>query len=115
MDSPITSSGVPIHAKNVRDSSRPIAVSTAPDSTDTGTAVCTVSSMSPSRRAPMACATVTPAPTDRPMNRLMIRLVSAPVAPTAATDSCPQNQPTTIRSAELNSSCSTPVRTIGIV
>ena len=68
-----------------------------------------------SSRLPMAWATVTPAPTDRPINRLIIRLVMAPVAPTAATLMLPQNRPTITRSAALKSNCSTLVRIMGMV
>ena len=48
------------------------------------------------------------APTERPTNRLTIRLMSAEVEPTAASAVWPVYRPTTMMSAALNSSCKTP-------
>ena len=42
------------------------------------------------------------------MKRLMMRLVSEPVEPTAASASSPAKRPTTMTSAALNISCSMP-------
>ena len=81
--------------------------------TAVGSAVCTVRNTVSSSRLPMPWATATPAPTERPKNRLMIRLMMAPVEPTAATAMLPQYLPTTIRSAALNNSCNTLVSIMG--
>ena len=43
-----------------------------------------------------------------PTNRLIIRLISAPVEPTAAIASLPVKRPTTTMSAALNKSCKMP-------
>ena len=58
------------------------------------------------RPAPRSRATTTLVPTDSPTNRLIIRLISAVLEPTAARASLPANRPTTTTSAALNSSCS---------
>ena len=89
-DSPMTSSGVFIQARNVGDIRMPNTVSTAPPMSATGTQVCTALLQRSSSCAPRETATVTPTPTDSPMNRLTIRLMIAPVAPTAAMDRRPQ-------------------------
>ena len=47
------------------------------------------------------------------MNAPVRRLMSAEVAPTAASDVLPANLPTTITSAALNSSCRMPVSASG--
>ena len=48
------------------------------------------------------------APTEKPINRLTIRLMTALVEPTAARAVGPMNWPTTTMSAALNSSCKMP-------
>ena len=110
-----TVSGVPMSRRKVSEKDTPTTVSTAPLSRAVGRAVCTVQCTTWSSRLPRPWATVTPAPTDNPMKKFTIRLVMAPVAPTAATETLPQNRPTTIRSAALNSSCKRLVRMIGMV
>ena len=98
-----------------RASAMPTADSASPPMTAAGMAVWTVRRTFSASPAPMPCATMTPAPMDSPMNRLTIRFVTLPVAPTAATLRLPENCPTITRSAALNSSWSIPVRMIGIV
>lgn len=55
-----------------------------------GMEVWTASRTAASSRAPSPTATATPAPTESPMKSVMIRLLIAPVAPTAATEMEPQ-------------------------
>ena len=57
---------------------------------------------------PKSFATITLAPTERPTKRLIIRLMSELVAPTAPIESGPSNLETTIKSAALNNSCRIP-------
>ena len=83
-DRPMTSSGVCIQESSVREMSTPTTVRTAPPITATGMAVCTALLQRSSSWAPRDTATVTPTPTESPINRLMMRLMMAPVAPTAA-------------------------------
>ena len=54
------------------------------------------------------------APTEKPINRFVIRLISEPVEPTAANDCLPANCPTTTTSAALNNNCKTLERINGI-
>ncbi len=98
-----TDSGVSIIRRNGSEKVMPNTVSTTPLNRAVGMAVWTVQCTTWSSRLPRPWATPTPAPTERPMKKLIIRLVMAPVAPTAATLTLPQNRPTTIRSAALNS------------
>ena len=63
--------------------------------------VCTVSCTSRYLPAPVNCATSTLVPTERPMKRLTISVISDEVAPTAATASGFSNLPTTMTSAML--------------
>ena len=54
------------------------------------------------------------APTEKPINRLTIRLMTALVEPTAARAVGPTNWPTTMMSAALNKSCRIPDRARGM-
>ena len=63
--------------------------------------VCTVSCTSRYLLAPVNCATSTLVPTERPMKRLTISVISEEVAPTEATASGFSNFPTTMTSAML--------------
>ena len=110
-----TFSGVPIQRRKVPERDMPMTVRRTPLSRAIGRAVCTVLCTTVYSRLPSAWATVTPAPTDRPMKKFTIRLVMEPVAPTAATLILPQNLPTIIRSAALNNSCRRLVRMMGMV
>ena len=58
------------------------------------------------RPAPRSRDTTTLVPTDRPTNRLIIRLMREVLDPTAASASFPAKRPTTTISAALNSSWS---------
>ena len=57
------------------------------------------------RPAPRSRDTTTLVPTERPTNRLTVRLISEVLEPTAAKASLPANRPTTTTSAALNRSC----------
>ena len=65
-------------------------------------AVCTVSDKSLSFFAPKYLATKTLAPIESPIKKLVRRLISAVLEPTAASALSPANLPTTIISAALN-------------
>ena len=106
---------MPIASRNLPENATPITVSSKPPAAAIGIAVCTALEVALPSSAPIPCATATPAPTESPINKLTIRFVREPVAPTAATESLPENQPTTIRSAALNKSCKMLVRIMGTV
>ena len=84
VDSSITSAGESIHSSSWRAAQKPNTPTASPASTLTTTAVCTVSETSWYWRAPICWAIMMLTPTDMPKNRLIVRLISAPVEPTAA-------------------------------
>gem|GEM_PF-6733424 len=100
-----TSAGVSISSSIPSVKRTPTPVSSSPPSTDRSIEVCTLFLSSSSRFAPKCLATITLAPTESPIKRLIRRLMSEPVQPTAAKASSPANFPTTTTSAALNSSC----------
>ena len=86
----------------------PSRVKSRPPTVPVRAAVSTVSPMRRSSLAPKYRADSTPAPVPSPMSRLMSSSTRAPLEPTAARSVSPSNRPTTIRSAALKASCSTP-------
>ena len=95
---------------------KPINPTITPPITDTDNAVCTLLLTRSPSRAPAKRATTASAPTLSPINKLVIKLMSAPVLPTAATAaslSSPANRPNTMMSAALYSNCNTAVKTNG--
>ena len=107
-------SGVPIHTRKVCDMMRPNAPTSTPITRLRATEVCTVSCTSRYLPAPVNCATSTLVPTDRPMKRLTISVISDDVAVTEATAAGFSNLPTTMTSAMLYKSCSMPERISGM-
>ena len=76
-------------------------------------AVCTTRSSRSSFFAPIHRAAAVHAPTDRPKNRFVIRLISDPVDPTAPADTSLANCPSVMMSDALYKSCKIPVAMIG--
>ena len=93
--------------------SSPTAIVIIPLAMLTAIAQCTDSCTSLSLPAPNARDTTTLAPTDKPINTLIIKLTSGPLEPTAARAVPPAQRATTIISAALYNSCSSPVAISG--
>ena len=93
----------------------PMPIMTNPPITEASTAVCTMRCDRSSSFEPRLRARMTFTPTDIPINRLTIRAVNEPVAPTAAPAAVFdwEKLPTTARSAALNRTWITPPITIG--
>ena len=104
-DNSITSSGELIHSKSCLEKTAPKPARKIPLTMLIRIAVCTVLDRASSSFAPKYFAASTFAPTDKPTNRLTIRLMSAEVDPTAASELSPAKCPTTTISAALNNSC----------
>ena len=109
------SSGVAIASSSGRLNSRPMAIISRPSSALSAMAQWLARYTPPSSRQPTRRATRMFTPTEMPMNVLTIRLTRLEVAPTAASAMLPENLPTTITSAALNSSWSIPVAASGRV
>ena len=84
-------SGVPIISRNSLEKISPNTPTHTPITRLSAMDVCTVSCMSRYLFAPLYCATMTAVPTDRPMNRLTMSVISEEVAPTEATASVLSN------------------------
>lgn len=100
--------GAPIHRSSGFVKIIPMIISANPDRKLMEMAVCTLSLVASLSSLPRVCPTTTLVPIDRPIKRLISRLVRAEVEPTAAKDSLPAKRPTTMTSAALNKSCKQP-------
>jgi len=92
------SSSIPLDAKN------PTIPTINPFTTAKSIDVCVVLDAFSGLFAPIARAITTFVPIEKPINKLVIRLMREPVEPTAASDCLPANCPTTTTSAALNRS-----------
>ena len=100
----ITSVGEDIHSRSWRTIVTPKSIMAIPLARARVMAVWTLWLTLSYRPAPRSRDTTTLVPTDRPTNRLIIRLIREVLEPTAASASLPANRPTTTTSAALNSS-----------
>ncbi|MPM28228.1 hypothetical protein SDC9_74747 [bioreactor metagenome] len=103
-----TAGGVCIQTSTCRAMATPATISAMPLQKARSMAVWTARWSSRSRFAPKYRAASTFAPTESPTNKFVSRLIRAALDPTAAMELSPENRPTTITSAALNSSWSTP-------
>ena len=101
----MTSVGEDIQISSCRAMTTPKTSMTTPLTRERATEVWMLRLTLSCRPAPKSRATTTLVPTDKPTNRLTIRLMSEVLEPTAANASLPTNCPTTTTSAALNSSC----------
>ena len=102
-----TSSGVPISVSMGLAAAIPMTISTSPLNTDTISIVLIDFRMLSASFCPMWLDIITLAPIDTPRNRLMSRLITGPLLPTAAKACLLAKCPTTATSTELNICCRT--------
>ena len=102
------SSGVSREASSGADKPMPTISRNTPATTATMAWVATVRRTTSSFLAPRARDMTTLLPKASPMNNVMIRLITGPLAPTAASAEELTMRPTTARSIELNDCCTMP-------
>ena len=110
----MVSSGAFIQCSKCGDNRIPITAINKPEITLNPIAVCTERRTPDASFAPSIRAVRTPAPMDKPVNRLTIRPIMEPVDPTAASACLPAKRPTTAVSAVLYTICKSPVSVTGI-
>ena len=102
-----TSSGVPISVSMGLAATIPMIINMSPLNTDTISIVLIDFRMPSASFCPMWLDIITLAPIDTPRNRLMSRLITGPLLPTAAKACLLAKCPTTATSTELKICCRT--------